>query len=206
MYDDFDDEAASQNEYYSEYPALEHAWLYIAIDVRDMNLAKIGLTRRKSPLDRISQGKTYNPFLTLFASYELSKCTFGASQKELDDIEGYIHSRNAFGDPIKHLYTGRKSEWFFIHPEEAEYQIDWILAKRGFAVDNKVLYSHEIRHEKFNCIAVERMKKIKTIYRPNALVFSKMADEANIPFDMYRPYYDYLREFHQRDEDEKIYL
>lgn len=206
MYYDFDDEAASQNEYYSKYPVLEHAWLYIAVDVRDMNLAKIGLTRRKSPQHRISQGKTYNPFLTLFASYELSKCTFGSSQQELDDIEGYIHSRHVFGDPIKHLYTGRKSEWFFIHPEEAERQIDWILAKRGFAVDNKALYSHDIRHQKFNGIAVERMKKIKTIYRPNAFAFSEMADEANIPFDLYRPYYDYLCDFHQRDDDGKIYL
>lgn len=203
---DFDDEAADQNSYYSQYQPLENAWLYIAIDIRDMSMAKIGLTRRESPESRIAQGKTYNPFLTLFTSYELSKCTYGSSQKELNDIESYIHGRCIFGNAIKHLYTGRNSEWFPISPEKAEHQIDWILAKRGFAVDNKSLYTYNTEYEKFNYIAVERMKKIKKINRPNPYSFSEMAENGGIGYNLYAPYYEYLLEFYNRDADGKIYL
>jgi hypothetical protein len=142
----------------------------------------------------------------LFASYELSKCTFGASQKELDDIENYIHGRYIFGPPVKHLHTGKNSEWFFIHPEEAEHQIDWILAKRGFAVDNKTLYTNDIKFKKYNGIAVDRMKKIKTIYRPHPHDFESMAEQAGIPFNLYSSYYAYLDDFYKRDDDGKIYL
>ncbi|QWV07003.1 GIY-YIG nuclease family protein (plasmid) [Pseudoalteromonas shioyasakiensis] len=203
---DFDDEAADQNSYYSQYQPLENAWLYIAIDIRNMSMAKIGLTTRESPESRIAQGKTYNPFLTLFTSYELSKCTYGSSQKELNDIESYIHRRCIFGNAIKHLYTERDSEWFLISPENAEHQIDWILAKRGFAVDNKSLYTHNTEYEKFNYIAVERMKKIKKINRPNPYSFSEMAENCGISYNLYAPYYEYLLEFHNRDADGRIYL
>ncbi|NIY94677.1 GIY-YIG nuclease family protein [Vibrio diazotrophicus] len=203
---DFDDEAASPNSHYAMYPPLEYAWLYIAIDIRDMDICKVGLTTRESPHQRVSQGKTYNPFLFLFASYELSKCTYGVSQKELDDIERYIHRRSIFGGAIKHLATGRDSEWFSIHPEEAERQIDWILAKRGFAVDGKVLWSNSQKDEKFNFIAVERMKKIKTVYRPEPWEMSEMFDRMEAPYTTLNQFYRFLREYHDRDADGKIFL
>lgn len=203
---DFDDEESNQNPYYLEYPSLEFSWLYIAVDIRDMCMAKIGLTRRENPQQRISQGKTYNPFLVLFTTYELSKCTYGTSQQELNDIEGYIHRRSDLGMPIKHLYTERDSEWFYISPEDAEHQIDWILAKRGFSVDNKTLWSTCVTNEKFNGIAVDRMKKIKTIFRPYADEFVRVAESSRIPFELYQSYYDYLVQFHLRDNDGKVYL
>ncbi|QPQ23106.1 hypothetical protein [Lonsdalea populi] len=68
------------------YPTLEHAWLYIAIDIRDLSICKIGLTTKKHPQLRLNEGRTYNPFLELYAIYELSATTWGCSQKELNDI------------------------------------------------------------------------------------------------------------------------
>jgi hypothetical protein len=206
MNDRCDEEDAYINPYYASYTVSDYAWLYIATDIRDMNIAKVGLTTKKTPQQRIAEGKTYNPFLALFTTYELSRCTSGTSRKELSDIEGYIHSRSEFGEPIKHLYTGRDSEWFYINPEEAEGQIDWILAKRGFSVDRKTLYSHSIKSEKFNSIDVERMKKIKKIYRPYPFEFLQVASVSGIPFRLFQSYYEYLEEFHSRDADNKIYL
>lgn len=206
MIDDFDDEKASQNSYYAQFPASEYAWLYIVVDIRDMGLAKIGLTTRESPEKRVAQGKTYNPFLSLFTTYELSRCTFDTSKKELCDIESYIHGKSVFGDPVRHLSSSKNSEWFFIEPEEAEHQIDWILAKRGFAVDGKALWSASQKDVKYNSIAVDRMKKIKKIYRPFPDDFYRIAEASRIPFNLYKSYYSYLTDFHQRGADGKIYL
>ncbi|EGQ8195907.1 GIY-YIG nuclease family protein [Vibrio parahaemolyticus] len=203
---DFDDEAASQNEYYAEFPTLPYAWIYIAIDIRDMRMSKIGLTRQRDPQKRLAQGKTYNPFLTLFAVYNLAETTYGISNKELRDIENYIQSRAVFGDALKHFHTGRHSEWFFLDPDEAEAQVDWMIAKRGFAVDGKYLYTHDEKDEKFNGISVERLKKIKTIFRPFPDDFSQVAAEAGMPTYLCKDYLSYLDEFHSRDADGQIYL
>jgi hypothetical protein len=56
-------EKASQNPHYAHYPTIPNAWIYIAIDIRDMNMCKIGLTTKEDPLKRISEGRTYNHFL-----------------------------------------------------------------------------------------------------------------------------------------------
>lgn len=205
LFIDDDDGEIEENEYYAAYPYSEYAWLYIAVDIRDMSIVKVGLTTKKTPQQRVAEGKTYNPFITLFTTYELSRCTFGVSSKELSDIEGYIHSRSNFGKPIKHLYTGRDSEWFYIDPEEAESQIDWILAKRGFSVDGKKLYSYDDNDQKFNGINVREMRKIKTIFRPSPEVFKSVANRSEIPLDCYRDYYELLKDFHSRDANAKIY-
>lgn len=171
-----------------------------------MSMSKIGLTTNQDPMTRISQGKTYNPFLMLFTAYELSKCTYGVSQKELNDIEGYLHGRATFGGALKHLQSGRESEWFYIHPDLAENQVDTLIAKRGFAVGGQYLYTCYEGYHQFGGIVPARMKQIKTIYRPYPKDFYQLAVSRGMNTEQFRHYYQYLEEFHSRDEAGKIYL
>ena len=197
---------ASQNPYYADCPTLPHGWLYIVVDIRDMGMSKIGLTANPYPIIRISQGKTYNPFLMLFTTYELSKCTYGVSQKELSDIERYLHGRAVFGGALKHLQSGRDSEWFYMNPDSAEAQVDAVLAKRGFSVDGKTLRTFSEGYDQFNDIVPERMRKIKTIFRPNPRQFLEMAINCGFHRQQFQQYYEYLLDFHSRDEVGKVYL
>ncbi|EPN3958437.1 hypothetical protein ACPUEJ_20070 [Vibrio tubiashii] len=200
------DESAEENEYYADYPKIENAWLYIAIDIRDMTTAKIGLTTNANPLKRLSQGKTYNPFLMMFTTYELSRCTFGISKEELSDIESYLHGKGTFGGAIRHLSSGRKSEWFHIHPDRAENQVDMLITKRGFSVDGEYLFATGVGYKKYGEIMPERMRKIKTIFRPIPKEFINKATSVGIKPDQYKNYVEFLEEFHARDPDGKIYL
>jgi len=203
---EFDDDQAIENTHYTKFPTLKSGWLYIAIDIRHMNMSKIGLTTRENPSQRISQGRTYNPFLRLFAAYDLSQCTFGISKEELSDIEKYIHSRSVFGEPLKHIDSNRDSEWFFLDPDSAEYQVDSLLRKRGFSVDGKTLYTYYEGLETCGDIVIDRMKKIKTIYRPLPDEFNTQAERSGMPFELYQQYYNYLVSFHQREPIDKAYL
>lgn len=204
MDNDMDELTVTQNSYYADFEPSKFSWLYIAIDIRDMSMAKIGLTTKATLERRIAEGKTYNPFLVLFATYELSRCTFGVSVKELNDIEQYIHNR--FRNPVKHLYTGRNSKWFYVAPEDAESQIDWYLAKRAFSVDNGPLYTFWEGENNRHGVDIEQMKKIKRIYRPFPVNFDIMARDAGMEFVHYADYYDYLEEYHSRSAGDKVYL
>ena len=201
-----EEDKATQNEHYAKFPTLPNAWIYIAFDIRHMSLTKVGLTTNEDPKKRISQGITYNPFLKLFAVYELSRCTFGISQKELNDIEGYIQRRAIFGEPLKHLESKRKTEWFLMDPESVESQADWLFAKRGFSVDGYSLYTCSSEIETYHNVVIERMRKIKTIFRPLPDDFLKQMKKCNIPIELVKDYYEYLVEYHQRDASEKVYL
>lgn len=203
---DLDDFPATQNEYYARFPRIDYGWIYIAIDIRDLHLTKIGRTTRERPESRIAQGRTYNPFLMLFTTYDLSKCSSGISQKELNDIEGYIHNRSVFGAPIGHLTSRRESEWFRMHPEAVENEIDAILAARGFRVDGKTLFNYYNDANNLNDIHVPRMRKIKKIFRPYTENLCAVADRCGIPFALYKPYYDYLYEYHSGPEANKRYF
>ncbi|MDD2033190.1 GIY-YIG nuclease family protein [Pseudomonas sp. E141] len=202
---DSDDEPAERSEYYAACPPSPHAWLYIAVDVRDMGIAKIGLTTKRTPEMRIAEGRTYNPFLVLFTTYDLARCTWGTSAKELADIERYIHRRAVFGTPIGHLATGRSSEWFRIHPEQAESIVDAMLAKRGFSVGERYLYSSYDGPDVFDQIRVSRMREIKTVYRPSLRAVIDDSINAGIPDEYYREYYNFLRAYHSRPQAERPY-
>ncbi|WLH36086.1 hypothetical protein PSH79_02020 [Pseudomonas sp. FP2196] len=202
---DSDEEIAEQNDHYAAYPLSEHGWLYIVADIRDMSISKIGLTTKKTPEQRLAEGKTYNPFIVLFATYNLSKLTYGISKVELKDIEGYIH-RRSFADPVMHLYTGRNSEWFYMHPETAELEVDRMLAKRGFSVGGKYLYSSYEGDHNHNGIYASRMREIKTIYRPFPRDFEEMVADLGTPKIYYQSYLDYLKDYHLRSHRDKIYL
>lgn len=195
------------NPVYAGYPLKEYGWIYIAIDMRDMSFSKIGLTTKETPSRRISEGRTYNPFLTLFTTYELAKCTFGISREELSAIEGYIHNRgSAFGPPLKHLDSGRDSEWFQIRPDHAESQVDWIIAKRGFTVDNEELYEYYDGPNNRNGISVRSMRKIKKIIRPTLIDMYNLAQAAGYDVGLIKPYLDYLKEFHAWGNPDQVWL
>lgn len=194
------------NPAYKDYPTKKSGWIYIAIDMRDLELSKIGLTTKEEPNRRIAEGRTYNPFLTLFTTYQLARCTFGISQRELIDIEGYIHGRSAFGAPLRHLDSGRDSEWFQMHPDEAEGQVDWILAKRGFSVDHEKLYEVFESPNNWNGLNLRAMRKIKKVYRPFPENVEYLAHSAGYDVRQIRPYLDYLAHFHDQDNPNKIWL
>lgn len=206
-YDEFDadEEIVTQNDHYAAHPLSPFGWLYIAADVRDMGISKIGLTTKKTPEQRLAEGKTYNPFIVLFATYNLAKSTYGISKVELKAIEGYIH-RRSFADPVLHLYTGRNSEWFYMHPDLAEYEVDRMLVKRGFSVRGKRLFSYYEGDHTYEGVYVSRMREIKKIYRPFPDDFEKMAVDSGIPYKYFQEYLDYLTEYHSRSSKDKVYL
>ncbi|WP_288357078.1 GIY-YIG nuclease family protein [uncultured Pseudomonas sp.] len=202
---DADEEPAERNEHYSTYPSLESSWLYVVADTRDMQIAKIGLTTKKAAKQRLMEGKTFNPFIVLFATYDLSKTTWGVSQKELRDIEQYIHSR-AFGEPIPHISSGRDSEWFYMSPEEAENRIDQNLAKRAFSVNNRYLYSNYDGDHSHRGLYIERMRQIKKLHHPDPYSFARWAEKMNYPEELYKGYLEYIHEYFLRDPKNRPYL
>lgn len=201
-----ENELLKVNPAYEQYPTKEYGWIYIAIDMRDLCFSKIGLTTKEAPSRRIAEGRTYNPFLTLFTTYELARCTFGISQRELSDIEAYIHGRSAFGYPLKHLDSGRDSEWFQMRPDHAEEQVDWVLAKRGFSVDHEALYEVYNNSNNRNGINVRTMRKIKKVYRPFPADIQHLAQSAGYDVRLIRSYLDYLEEFYSRGHPDQVWL
>lgn len=206
-------ERADQNDHYSHYDLLDHAWLYIAIDTRNLEICKIGLTSKIHPRMRVGEGKTYNPYLELFATYELSATTWGCSKKELHDIEGYIHNKRVFGQALKYPSTLRDSEWFPTHPAEAEGQVDWILAKRGFSVQGWTLFDTGMRPNlteeqsiRINEVHFEALREIKTIFRPYPDEYLCRALDSGMTENQIEGYLDYLDKFHAGDWVTKIYL
>ncbi|VWM09720.1 GIY-YIG nuclease family protein [Burkholderia lata] len=201
-----ENELLEVNPAYKACPTKEHGWIYIAIDMRDLRFSKIGLTTKEVPSRRIAEGRTYNPFLTLFTTYELARCTFGISQQELSDIEAYIHSRSVFGYPLKHLDSGRDSEWFQMRPDHAEEQVDWILAKRDFSVDHERLYEYYDNPNNRNGINVRAMRKIKKIYRPFPGNMQRLAQSAGYDVRLIGSYLDYLEEFYAHGHPDQVWL
>jgi hypothetical protein len=194
------------NPVYEPYPTKEYGWIYIAIDMRDLRFSKVGLTTKEGPGRRIAEGRTYNPFLTLFTTYELARCTFGISQQELNDIEAYIHGRSAFGYALRHLDSGRDSEWFKIRPDHAEHQVDWILAKRGFSVDHEELFSYDENPNNRNGINVQAMRKIKNVHRPLPGDMQRLVQAAGYDANLIGPYLAYLEEFHALGHPDQVWL
>lgn len=199
-------ELLEPNPVYKDYPTKKHGWIYIAIDMRDLRFSKIGLTTEEAPARRVAQGRTYNPFITLFTTYELGRSTFGISQEELSAIEGNLHRRSVFGSPRKHLDSGRDSEWFPINPDDAEGQVDLVLAKRGFSVDHEHLYEVYDNPNNWHGLNLRAMRKIKKIYRPFPARMRQLAEDAGYSARLIRPYLDYLEEFYTAGHHGQIWL
>lgn len=195
------------NPAYADFPTIQFGWIYIAVDMRDLCFSKIGLTTKQSPHRRVAEGRTYNPFITLFTTYELARCTFGISREELRDIESNIHGRGAvFGQPRRHIDSGIDSEWFNIFPSHAESQVDWTLARRGFSVDHEALYAISDDNQSKDGVHIQTMRKIKRVYRPLAADVRRRVESAGYDARLVAPYLTYLEQFHTPGHPDQVWL
>lgn len=158
---------------YKDEPTLSHAWIYIALDIRHLDICKIGLTTQKDPLTRIKKLSTANPYFELFNSYDMTY--FKISKKELYDIEKNFHNR--LGTKIYNL-NGNKTEWLRITPFEAELNIE-----------NYINITFKEHDDKTNIIS-----KIKIENRPDPLPYTLITNNL---YDDNREYIDYLMKYHK---------
>ena len=141
---------------------LEYAWIYIAIDVTNLNRCKIGITTRENPMNRIRDGRTSNPFYILFNCYELSKLKI--SNKELRNFERYIHRKLGFSR-IHRIGTGNPSEWFRLSPFDAEEEIDYYVC-------NNFDFNGRHSFDEDGNIDREVLREVKYEHRPDPLGLS----------------------------------
>lgn len=86
-------------------------WIYIGIDIRQDNIAKIGLTT-KSLATRA--GCSQNPFYTLLCGFKIKH---GVEPQKVHQIEAaVIEFLDGINQRISHYNTNRPSEWFFAEP------------------------------------------------------------------------------------------
>jgi len=164
--------------YYDKYPLIKSAWIYIAIDVRHMNICKVGITQQVEARYRVKGANTANPFYTLFNSYDMAG--IGISKRELLDFEDYLHRKMALRIPM--IGTDGYSEWLIMSPfnaaEEIEYRIGRGFSEPGFMnEDGDILY--------------ENIRKYRHEHRPNPhLIAEKVNGMAN-------EYVEYLLRWHE---------
>ena len=100
-------------------------WIYIGVDTRHDNIAKIGLTTG-SPATRASSSQ--NPFFVLLCAFKVKD---GVAPKIVHNIENAIIeilSKNY--RRICHVSSGRQSEWFHIIPSEMRWFVHDFLYER----------------------------------------------------------------------------
>ena len=165
---------------YENEPLIPNAWIYIAIDIRDLSICKIGLTTGIEAYVRIKQGTTSNPFYLLFTSYDLSMV--GISKKELYDLERYLHRK--IEDGIRIVSSGSYSEWFELHPLKAESWIDSYICNAfdldGFSLQNE---DGEVDYSLLN--------SFKEAFRPHPWLILR-----RISYERCKEYVDYLTKYH----------
>ena len=168
---------------YQNEALISNAWIYIAIDIRDLSICKIGLTTAINPCQRIQQGTTSNPFYLLFTSYNLSMV--GISKKELLDLERYLHRKIERRIPI--VSSGSLSEWVESQPLKAETWIDSYISNtfdlNGLPLKND---DGEVNDSLFN--------KVKEIYRPHPLTIIDV-----VRYEQCKEYVDYLISYYDLD-------
>ncbi|MEX0780844.1 MAG: GIY-YIG nuclease family protein [Balneolales bacterium] len=88
-------------------------WIYIGVDTRFSNMAKIGLTT--SVLGTRASG-SQNPFYSLFCAFKIKEGVRADVVKNIEDSIISLLSKNF--QRISHVTTGRYSEWFYAAPQE----------------------------------------------------------------------------------------
>lgn len=86
-------------------------WIYIGVDTRFNNMAKIGLTT--GALGTRASG-SQNPFYSLLCAYKIKEAVDSKVVKEIEDAVINLLSR--YYQRISHVTTGRPSEWFYANP------------------------------------------------------------------------------------------
>lgn len=172
---------------YENEQILQHAWIYIAIDIRNLNICKIGLTTKENPYDRIKQGATSNPYYILFNCYDLSKLNI--SLQELCDFEKYLHRKLGFR--IKNVATGNNSEWLEITPFYAEKELE-------YRIGNSFRFGNDSFLDEDGEVDSNVMNEIKFTFRPDPLDFSC---RSFLNYDDCKEYIDYLMDYHNYPDE-----
>lgn len=88
-------------------------WIYIGVDTRFSSMAKIGLTT--GTLGTRASG-SQNPFYSLFCAFKIKE---GVEPNIVNNIEySAIDFLSQTYQRIRHVTTGRHSEWFYADPQE----------------------------------------------------------------------------------------
>ena len=167
---------------YHELPVLKWAWLYIAIDVRDLSICKIGITIREDPNTRLRECMTSNPFYNFFNCYDMSR--FSISKKELLDLERYLHRK--LGIRLNSIGTGHETEWVSISPYLAEKEIDYIICNNFYFLGNSMIDEDGNLHKEY-------LSEVKHRIRPDPL---GLFFNSFVRYEDCQEYYDYLMDHH----------
>lgn len=160
-----------------------HAWLYIAVDIRNLTECKIGITTRQNPQIRIREGRTSNPFYLLFTAYNLTPLNVDAS--ELKKFERHV--RKKVGQPVWRVASGNESEWRYEDPRNAELVIDHHIINT-FTYNGKNLFDED------GMPSNEEFQDIKHPYRPDPFGLWEIS---NLNYDQCREYIDFLMDYHK---------
>lgn len=97
---------------------LEGGWIYMVMTSEDYERFKIGMTRGATPMRRVKQLRTSDPFISLLVSYFIP-----CKVHELSKWENALQQE--FGPPIL-THDGTESEWYRGGLGEAQ---EWVEAK-----------------------------------------------------------------------------
>lgn len=97
-------------------------WIYIGLDIRHNDEAKIGLTSGKLGTRASS---SQNPYYTLLCAFKVREGTSPAKLAEIENSVKKMLARNY--DRIEHYGSQMKSEWFSVSPQEMREEVDFFL-------------------------------------------------------------------------------
>lgn len=150
-FDDYDDYKTASCEY--ERLRQENSingWIYIGLDTRYNNMAKIGLTTGQ--LGTRASG-SQNPFYALLCAFKIKE---GVAPARISEIEARtINYLIQHYERINHITTGRPSEWFYANPFEMRQVVhDFLCEEYNWEIygyhcserDMDVIYSWENKH------------------------------------------------------------
>ncbi|ELR8729983.1 GIY-YIG nuclease family protein [Vibrio harveyi] len=175
------------NDPYYGLPILTCAWLYIAIDVRDLSICKIGITTRENPIDRLRECRTSNPFYSFFNCYDMARLNI--SMRELLDLERYLLRK--LGVRLNHIGTGNASEWVRISPCFAEKEIDYIICNNFDFHENSMIDEDGNPDEKY-------LGEFKYKVRPDPF---GLFINSFVRYEDCQDYYDFLMDYHEYPEE-----
>ncbi|OIN45957.1 hypothetical protein [Pseudomonas costantinii] len=145
-------------------PFIPFAHIYIAIDLKDFNTCKVGLTTSQNPLNRIRAGRTSNPYYVPFVSYNLGQ--LGIGKAELKDFERYLHRK--ISDRVPFADGDFESEWLTTSPIYTNAQVIHHIVN-GFRKDGEDAYFFNDDGD----IRLDRLGEIRTYYSYSAQDLTK---------------------------------
>ena len=98
-------------------------WIYIGVDTRFDNMAKVGLTTGR--LGTRASG-SQNPSYALLCAFKIKE---GVASKNIKEIENaVIDFLSESYKRIPHKTSGRFSEWFYVKPSEMREHVQYFLS------------------------------------------------------------------------------